>query len=89
MTDAAARTDAEDLVLREDIDGVARLTLNAPARINPLSEAMLARLQGELDALSVDTSVRAVVLRGAGKAFCAGHDLKEMQAARQAQKRLL
>ncbi|SDW20544.1 Enoyl-CoA hydratase/carnithine racemase [Albimonas donghaensis] len=84
MTDAAARTDAEDLVLREDIDGVARLTLNAPARINPLSEAMLARLQGELDALSVDASVRAVVLRGAGKAFCAGHDLKEMQAARQA-----
>ncbi len=74
---------AEDLVLREDLGPVARLTLNLPGRINPLSEAMLTRLQAQIDRLAGDESVKAVVLRGAGKAFCAGHDLREMQAARQ------
>ncbi|SFI39724.1 enoyl-CoA hydratase [Albimonas pacifica] len=75
---------AETLVLREDLGPVARLTLNQPAKINALSEAMLTRLQAELDRLAGDGSVKAVVLRGAGKAFCAGHDLREMQGARQA-----
>ena len=75
---------AEELVLREDLGPVARLTLNQPAKINALSEAMLTRLQGELDRLAGEPEVKAVVLRGAGKAFCAGHDLREMQAARQA-----
>lgn len=75
---------AEDILLREDLDGVARLTLNQPGKLNALSEAMLTRLQAEIDRLSVDDSVRAVVLRGSGKAFCAGHDLREMQAMRQA-----
>lgn len=79
--DAAA---AEDLVLREDLGPVARLTLNQPAKINPLSEAMLTRLQQRLDAIAVDPVVRVVILRGAGRAFCAGHDLRQMQAARQA-----
>ncbi|MGM0585520.1 MAG: enoyl-CoA hydratase [Pseudomonadota bacterium] len=76
---------AEDILLREDLDGVARLTLNQPDKLNALSEAMLTRLQAEIDRLSVDDSVRAVVLRGSGKAFCAGHDLREMQGARQAE----
>jgi enoyl-CoA hydratase/carnithine racemase len=86
--DAAARprpTDAqEDLLLREDFDGIARLTLDNPAKLNALSEAMLARLQAEVDRLAVDDATRVVILRGAGKAFCAGHDLREMQAAREA-----
>jgi len=71
-------------VLREDANGIATLTLNEPARLNPLSDAMLAALGTELARLAEDRSVRAVILRGAGKAFCAGHDLKEMTAARQA-----
>lgn len=71
-------------VLREDANGIATLTLNEPARLNPLSDAMLAALGTELARLAEDRNVRAVILRGAGKAFCAGHDLKEMTAARQA-----
>jgi enoyl-CoA hydratase/carnithine racemase len=74
-----------DLVLREDAGGVATLTLNSPANLNALSDAMLGALMDALVALDEDRSVRAVVLRGAGKAFCAGHDLKEMQAGRQAE----
>jgi enoyl-CoA hydratase/carnithine racemase len=74
-----------DLVLREYAGGVATLTLNSPANLNALSDAMLAALMDALVALDGDRDVRAVVLRGAGKAFCAGHDLKEMQAGRQAE----
>lgn len=74
----------ENLLLREDRAGVAYLTLNAPHNLNALSNAMLAALHGEIARLQGDTSARVVVLKGAGRAFCAGHDLKEMQAARQA-----
>lgn len=70
---------------RVDQDAVAHLKLNAPERINALSDEMIAALQGELDALRGDRSVRAVILSGAGKAFCAGHDLKQMTAGRQAE----
>ncbi|WP_298825061.1 enoyl-CoA hydratase [uncultured Piscinibacter sp.] len=71
----------EQLVLREtDARGVVRLTLNRPNAFNSLSEGMLAALQAELDAIAQDEKARAVVLGGAGKAFCAGHDLKEMRA---------
>lgn len=73
-----------DLVTRADDGAVAVLTLNDPGRLNALSDAMLAALKARLDALGTDTSARVVVLRAAGKAFCAGHDLKEMQAARAA-----
>jgi enoyl-CoA hydratase/carnithine racemase len=69
---------------RHDSGGVARLRMNAPERLNALSDAMLAALQDQIDALREDRSIRAVVLSGAGKAFCAGHDLREMQAGRQA-----
>lgn len=72
------------LLTRSDADHIAHLTLNSPANLNALSDDMLAVLQTELDAIGTDTSVRAVILSGAGKAFCAGHNLKEMQAARQA-----
>ncbi|HKK97681.1 MAG TPA: enoyl-CoA hydratase [Marivita sp.] len=70
---------------RCDTDGVCHLHLNAPERLNALSEEMLAALQDQLDALQDDSSVRVVVLSGAGKAFCAGHDLKQMTAGRQAE----
>lgn len=75
----------EDLLLREDAaPGVVRLELNRPARLNALSDAMLAALKAHLTAIAQDRDVRVVILAGAGKAFCAGHDLAEMQAGRAA-----
>jgi len=69
------------LVLRTDrADGLTTLTLNRPGQFNSLSQAMLAALQAELNAIAASASVRVVVIAGAGKAFCAGHDLKEMRA---------
>lgn len=70
---------------RNDSNAIATLTLNSPERLNALSDEMLAALQAEFDALKHDNSVRAVILSGAGKAFCAGHDLKQMTAGRQAE----
>jgi enoyl-CoA hydratase/carnithine racemase len=60
-------------------DGVATLTLNRGDRYNPLSLAMIAAIEEELGRIAGDQSVKAVVLAGAGKGFCAGHDLKEMR----------
>lgn len=73
-----------DILLQENEDGVVTLTLNAPGSLNALSDAMLAALR-EAFAGIADSDARAVVLRGAGRAFCAGHDLREMQAMRQAE----
>jgi len=73
----------QSLLLRDDLGGIATLTLNAPGSLNALSDAMLAALSAELAALGQDRSIRVVILRANGRAFCAGHDLKEMQAARQ------
>ena len=72
----------EEPVVRrsQDARGVVTLTLNRPQAFNALSEAMLATLQRELDAIAEDESLRVVVLSAEGKAFCAGHDLKEMRA---------
>lgn len=71
----------ESPILRsQDSRGVVTLTLNRPQAFNALSEAMLAQLQRELDAIATDGSVRIVVIAAEGKAFCAGHDLKEMRA---------
>ncbi|MEA1834500.1 enoyl-CoA hydratase [Methylobacterium durans] len=70
------------LLLREDRDGVASLTLNRGAARNALSLALMETLQGALDAIGADPGVRVVVLKGAGPAFCAGHDLKEMRSDR-------
>lgn len=66
---------------REERDGVVTLRLDQPSRFNALSENLLAALQAELDAIAEDRHVRCVVLAAAGKAFCAGHDLREMRAA--------
>ena len=64
-----------------DANGVKTLTLNRPDAFNALSEEILAALQQELDATASDPKVRVVVLAARGKAFCAGHDLKQMRAA--------
>ncbi len=74
----------DPILLRDDKDAIATLTLNTPKSLNALSEAMIAALQAQFDALREDSSIRAVILKGVGKAFCAGHDLKEMTAGRQA-----
>ena len=72
----------QPLVLREtDARGVVTLTLNRPLAFNALSEEMIGALQAELDLLAKDDAARVVVLAAAGKAFCAGHDLKQMRAA--------
>lgn len=76
---------ATDLVTRKDESGVAVLTLNAPGSINALSEAMLASLSDNLDNIATDSSVKVVILRSAGKHFCAGHNLKEMTERRKDQ----
>jgi enoyl-CoA hydratase/carnithine racemase len=69
------------VVLRtQDERGVVSLALNRAHTFNALSESMLAALQLEFDAIAEDESVRVVVLAAEGKAFCAGHDLKEMRA---------
>lgn len=71
----------EACLLRDDrADGLTTLTLNRPGQFNSLSREMLTALQSELDAIAADEKVRVVVIAGAGKAFCAGHDLKEMRA---------
>ena len=64
-------------------DAVTHLTMNSPERLNALSDEMLAALQETLDTLADDPDCRVVTISGTGKAFCAGHDLRQMQAMRQ------
>lgn len=88
MTDTATRPDAPTeasdtaapFLLREDRDGIAVLTLNRPQELNALSDGMLDALQAALEDIGQDDGVRVVVLAGAGRAFCAGHNLKDMRA---------
>jgi enoyl-CoA hydratase/carnithine racemase len=68
------------LLFERDARGVVTLTLNRPQAFNALSESMLDALQSALDRVSADEQARAVVIGATGKAFCAGHDLKEMRA---------
>ena len=73
----------DEPILQCDVTaGVARLVMNRPGKLNALSDAMLAALKDKLTEIAQDPAVKVVVLAGAGKAFCAGHDLKEMQAGR-------
>ena len=69
------------VLLRNDADGIATLTLNRPAQYNALSEELLTSLQRELDQIAQDDALRVVIIAAEGKAFCAGHDLKEMRAS--------
>ena len=76
MTTTVAEAPA---LLRRDDGQVATLTLNRPSKFNALSVALLTDLQQQIAALDKDRSIRVVVLEGAGKAFCTGHDLAEMR----------
>ena len=82
MTTTQTATEPADppVLLRTDANGIATLILNRPQQYNALSSALLIELQAAIDAIARDESVRVVVIAGTGKAFCAGHDLKEMRA---------
>ncbi|PIT72742.1 enoyl-CoA hydratase [Limnohabitans sp. G3-2] len=80
MTDSNTSNTPELLLHERDARGVHRLTLNNPTSFNTLSEAMLTALQEALNAIAQDDQARVVVLGAAGRAFCAGHNLKEMRA---------
>jgi enoyl-CoA hydratase/carnithine racemase len=76
-----AAQDLDPLLIEDrSTHGMVRLTLNRPAQFNALSEEMLAALGDALDRIARDATARVVVLGGTGKAFCAGHDLKQMKA---------
>jgi enoyl-CoA hydratase/carnithine racemase len=77
---ASIDTQNEPLLICTDKAGVTTLTLNRPSEFNSLSKAMIVALQNSFDVIAEDKSVRVVVIAAAGKAFCAGHDLKEMRS---------
>ena len=70
---------AEPLVRTVVEDGIASLIMDSPKNFNALSSAMLAELQAAIEGIAADNSVRVVVMRGEGKAFSAGHDMREMR----------
>lgn len=71
---------SDPVLIRQDQDGISRLTLNRPGQYNALSDDLLAALTENLNAIAEDRSVRVVIISGNGKVFSAGHDLKEMRA---------
>lgn len=73
---------AANILLREDRDNIAVLTLNRPAARNSLSEDLIKALSAALDSIAQDSGIRVVVIAANGPAFCAGHDLKELTARR-------
>jgi enoyl-CoA hydratase/carnithine racemase len=75
-------TDA--ILLRTDAGAITTLTMNTPGTLNALSDAMLAALKSAFADLMHSDTCRVIILKGAGKAFCAGHNLKEMQTKRAA-----
>lgn len=82
-TNTSVATQPDPLVIRQDSSdnsGVVTLTLNNPKQFNALSVALLTALQKELDEIEKDKFIRVVVIAAEGKAFCAGHNLKEMRA---------
>jgi enoyl-CoA hydratase/carnithine racemase len=81
MNATADPISSQSILLREDDDGIATLTLNRPAQYNALSGELLTELQTALDEIDRDDSVRVVIVAASGKAFCPGHDLKEMRSS--------
>ncbi len=71
----------QSILLRDDNQGITTLTLNRPTQFNALSAEMLDALQAAVDDIAADESVRVVIIAANGKAFCAGHDLKEMRTS--------
>jgi enoyl-CoA hydratase/carnithine racemase len=81
MNAPQAPAQLEPLLLEErTLEGVVTLTMNRPAQFNSLSEQMLAALQAAFDRIGADATARVIVIAAAGKAFCAGHDLKQMKS---------
>jgi len=78
---------SDDLVLRTDRDGVATLTLNRPDKLNALNPAVFIALRNHIEDIGADDAVRCVVLTGAGRAFCAGHDLDAIATGERAPSR--
>ena len=70
----------EPLVIRENAGSVVTLTLNSPKQFNALSVELLTAMQAQLDNIAQDTTIQVLVIAANGKAFCAGHNLKEMRA---------
>jgi len=85
MPDHAVADDL--LVLRSDREGLCTLTLNRPDKLNALTPNSFVALRAHLDAIATDGSVRCVVLQGAGRSFCAGHDLESIAAGGRAPSR--
>ena len=73
----------QPILLREDRDGICTLTMNRPQQMNLLTGEMLSALQKAFDEISSNREIRVVVVAGAGKGFCAGHDLKEIRALKE------
>jgi enoyl-CoA hydratase/carnithine racemase len=82
MVEERTAAEAEPVLLRNDVEGIAGLTLNRPDAFNALSRELLLALQAELDQIRDDPSIRVVAITGNGRAFCAGHDLKEISGER-------
>ena len=78
MTATSATSGNDLILLRHDEDGIATLTLNRPDKFNALSTELMGLIEQQLDSLSGDKSIRTVIIAANGKAFCAGHDLREM-----------
>lgn len=76
---SAEPTESHSVLERQDANGVAHLTLNRPKKFNTLNEELLGSLQSELELIGTQEHIRVVVLGASGRAFCAGHDLKEMR----------
>ncbi len=81
MSATADSLDQDAILLRDDRDGIVTLTLNRPAQYNALSGEMLDALQAQLDDIDADAAQRVVVIAAHGKAFCPGHDLKQMRSS--------
>ncbi|OGA62657.1 MAG: enoyl-CoA hydratase [Betaproteobacteria bacterium RIFCSPLOWO2_12_FULL_65_14] len=73
----------QPILLREEHEGICTLTMNRPQQMNLLTAEMLSALQSAFDVIGTDQKVRIVILAGAGKGFCAGHDLKEIRALKE------
>lgn len=80
MSTSAENINVEPILIRSDAKGISTLTLNRPDQFNALSEEMLDELQTALSDIAGDDSIRVIIIAGAGKAFCGGHDLKEMRS---------
>ena len=76
------------LVIRDDSDGVATLTLNRPEKLNAINPALMIELREHVDRIAADEAVGCVVLTGAGRSFCAGHDLGAISKGEQAPEHL-